>query len=190
MAAPRGDSPAASEPAIPRAGRTLLLGLGSPIRGDDGLGPRLARDLASAASAGAPIDAVPEAPPPGLDFATLLQGYRRAVIIDTVRVHDPRPGRWHHLTLADLAATRHFRGPHDANLATSVELGRRLGYDLPPDEAIHLFVVEAVEVDVFRETLSEPMREAYPKLLEDIRVEIGPLIEPDRSVAIPQAPPL
>lgn len=69
------------------APRIVVIGLGNPDRGDDGIGPLVARRAAS--SAGLPVEPCP--PPGPAELLDRWQGADLAVVVDAVRAGDP-PG--------------------------------------------------------------------------------------------------
>jgi hydrogenase maturation protease len=157
--------------------KTLLLGLGNPILTDDSVGIRLAADIAAGLGARAGLDVVPDCPAGGLGLLEVLSGYERVIVLDSIRTAGAVPGEWHRFTAESLRETIHLSCVHDANFATVLELGRRMGRPLPPDGEIHIFAVEVEENATFGETLSPRVADAYPLILEQMSAEIGDLLE-------------
>jgi hydrogenase maturation protease len=150
---------------------TLVLGLGNPILSDDGVGCLVAAALQDRL-AGREIDVL-EAGIAGLDFLDLLAGYDRAIIVDAIQTVDGIPGRIYRLGPEALASTRHSGTPHDVNLATALELGRRLGLPLPGQ--ITIFAIEAQNVTSFGETCTPGVAGAVPACVDMVVRELGAL---------------
>jgi hydrogenase maturation protease len=163
----------------------LLLGLGNPILGDDAIGVRLAALVAErlAASGGggsggpggpggsgglADLEVIDDCSAGGLELLEPLAGRTRVVLIDAIVTGRAPPGTLHRFTAAALPSTRRLAGPHDADLATALALGRRLGLQLPADEAIAIFAVEIKPACEFRATLSPDLQRAVPALADEI----------------------
>ena len=157
--------------------KTLLLGLGNPILTDDSVGIRLATDIAAGLGARPGLDAVPDCPAGGLGLLEVLSGYERVIVLDSIRTAGGVPGEWHRFTAESLRETVHLSCVHDANFATVLELGRRMGRPLPPDGEIHIFAVEVEENETFGEALSPSVAEGYPRILEEVAGEIRRLLE-------------
>lgn len=157
--------------------RTLVIGFGNPIVQDDAIGIRLARDLHARSGDRPDVEWCPECSAGGLDLLERLAGYERVVVLDAIRTRDGRPGDWYRFSAAALRETRHLSNVHDANFATALELGRRLGLALPRDEDIHVFAVEIQENDTFGEELSTPVIAAYPALIEEIGTAVAELLD-------------
>ena len=109
--------------------KTLILGLGNPILSDDSVGCRVAMALKDRLKE--PDVDILEASIAGLDFLDLLAGYDRVIIIDAIQTDKGVPGQIYRLEPEIFADTRHAGSPHDVNLATALELGKRLGLPLP-----------------------------------------------------------
>jgi hydrogenase maturation protease len=108
----------------------------------------------------------------GLTLVERLVGHDRVVILDSIRTRDGRPGDWYSFTASALRTTMNLSSVHDANFATALELGRRTGLILPPDERIAIFAVEIEDNLTFDERMSEALETAYPGYSEEIFVEI------------------
>jgi hydrogenase maturation protease len=161
--------------------RTLVLGLGNPIVQDDAVGIRLARELHSRGGERPGVEWFPDCSAGGLELLEHLAGYDRVVVLDAIRTRDGRPGNWYRFTAAELRETRHLSSIHDANFATALELGRRLGLALPRDEEIHVFAVEIDVHDAFGGELSPALSAVYPVLVDEIGAEVAAILD-DSSV--------
>jgi hydrogenase maturation protease len=151
-----------------RHGRTLVLGLGNTILSDDGAGCYVAMSLKDRLEA--PEVDVMEASIAGLDFLDLLTGYDKAIIIDAIQTGEGAPGRIFRLAPDVLAGTRHAGTPHDVNLVTALELGKRLGLQLPRE--ITIFAIEAKDVVSFGETCTPEVKKAISACVEMVIEEI------------------
>ncbi len=151
------------------AGKTLVLALGNPLRGDDGIGAAV---LAELARADLPPDVtLLDGGTPGLETALLLQGYGRAVIIDAAEMGHV-PGEWLRFTPGEA----HLRSGslqsggtlHSAGLAEALALGEAL--DLLPAEVI----IYGVQPDCvgWQPGLSDPVRQAIPSVCAAILDEL------------------
>jgi hydrogenase maturation protease len=153
-----------------RAARaTLVLGLGNPILGDDGVGWRVvdaARDRVD--DAGAEFDCVALG---GLALMERLIGYDRAVLVDAIQSGRGAAGSVYLLTMDDLP-TAHANAAHDASLKEALELGRRLGAPLPA--SISIVAVEARNVLDFGEALSPEVEAAVPEAVNLVLAAIRP----------------
>ena len=153
----------------------LVIGLGNPILGDDGVGWQIAGRVAAALGyEGADRHAFDPAPAQlsgieidrlclgGLSLMERLVGYRQVILIDSIQTGCAAPGFIWTFTLDQLGETSggHLRAPHDTSLQTALRVGRSLGADLPPDHAVYVIAVEIRASMRFSDRLSPPVSAA------------------------------
>jgi hydrogenase maturation protease len=138
---------------------TLVVGLGNPILGDDGVGWRVAE--AVKARLDDPDVEVLCLSLGGLALMEHLSGYRRVIIIDAMTT-GAAAGTLHQMSAREMdeLSVQHTASVHDLSLSAALAFGRELGLDLPKD--IRLVGVEAKPEFDFGETLSEPVEQAMP----------------------------
>lgn len=104
-----------------------------------------------------------------------LIGFDRAIIVDAM-CSGAVPGMVQCLT-PDAVPTQHTASAHDANLRTALDLGRRVGARLPPDDDITLIGIEASDVLSFDESLTPEVEAAVPgvvhMILDELQEERG-----------------
>ncbi len=141
----------------------IVVGLGNPILGDDGVGIQVVRALA-ARLAPRPDLTLTEASVGGLRLMELLVGYERALIVDAIHTGRAVEGTVHEFPVDALRAwcpTRHSASAHDMDLLTALAVGRQLGLPLPAE--VHIVAVEIRPVDAFDERLSPRVAAAVPQ---------------------------
>lgn len=146
----------------------MVLGLGNPILSDDGVGLQVVRQLK--AKFDKPDLDFMESSTAGLDLLDLITGYDRLIIIDAIKTEGGKAGQIYKLNLEELSPTYHLASPHDINLATALELGRRLGMALPQE--IVIFAIEVADVTTFSEKCT-PITEAA--ITKTVRLVAGEL---------------
>jgi len=142
---------------------TLLVGIGSPILCDDGVGLHVLQRLRAR---GLPegVEAV-ELGTGGLALMDLLEGYERAVIVDAIVTGAP-PGTIHLLSGNDMARAAHLGPGHDVDLPTALEIAAGvLGRQMP---AVVVVAIEAADLCTFSETLSEKVEAALDEAVERV----------------------
>jgi hydrogenase maturation protease len=161
---------------------TLVIGLGNPILGDDGVGWRVAEIVAQS------IGQQPSAPlrgPGSLDvdvdclalgglaLMERMVGYRRAILVDAINSHTQPSGTVSIFPLETLPnrAAGHLFSAHDTTLQNALAVGNAMGADLP-DEVI-VVAVEAENVYDFGEELSPAVSAAVPQAAQAVLELLG-----------------
>lgn len=157
--------------------KTLVVGMGNPIVTDDAIGVRLAEALAARLRERPDVTVVPECSVGGLNLLDVLSGYDRVVVLDSIKTRDARPGDWHHFTAEALRETMNLANVHDANFATALALGRRLGLPLPSDDQIHVIAVEIVENLTFGEDLSPELARRLPEITAGVARAVAAILD-------------
>jgi len=187
-AADRGGPEATPIPPGPAVPRTLLVGMGNPILSDDGVGIRLAQALAGRLPAAAGLAVEEQCTVGGLNLLDLVAGFDQLIVLDSIKTKDGRAGDWYRFDGSALRETMNLSNVHDANFATAMELGRRMGMRVPDETDIHIFAVEVMENLTFCERLSPELEEALPELVDEMHEEILALLDtPFRGGSRPQA---
>ena len=151
--------------------RTVVIGLGNPILGDDAVGLRVARALAAELSGVAGV-VIKELHAGGLRVMDALAGFERAVIVDAMHTGALRPGSVRRLGLGQLGEARNLASTHDTNLPTALALGAMLGLPMPRE--VTVFGIEALERETFGETLSAAVQRSVPRAVRLIARELRP----------------
>ena len=155
----------------------LIVGLGNPILGDDGVGWRVAEQVS--AQTGVPLGDArlphlsPENLPPvtiecyslaGLSLMERLTGYDKVILIDSLNTGKHQQGEVASFTLDELIDLTHGHSAsaHDTSLKTALKIGRDMNIPLPADQDIHVIAIEAEHVYDFKEELSSAIAEAVP----------------------------
>jgi hydrogenase maturation protease len=129
--------------------RTLVLGLGNPLLGDDAVGLKVAA-LVRERLAGAEGVDVEEDEAGGLRLMERMTGYDRAVLVDAA-VTGGTPGEVRRLTPDDLP-TQRTASAHGIDLPRALALGRQLGYPMPGE--VRIVAIEAESVLEFRHDMT------------------------------------
>lgn len=155
----------------------LVIGLGNPILGDDGVGWRIAdlvksSLLAEQSQKTGPLSRlkveVDSLAVGGLSLMERLIGYQRAIIIDAITTGQYPVGSVYNFPLEDLPdrSAGHSSSAHDTSLQTALEVGHSMGAELP--EQIMIVGVEAEAVYVFSEELTPPVKAALPEAVRTV----------------------
>lgn len=144
--------------------RTLVLGIGSPIRCDDAIGLRVLGELATMNLEGVDLE---EACASGLDLIEVMIDYDRVIIVDAIVESGHPPGTVMELGAEAFADSVHGSNPHEANIATTIELGRRLEPERFPKEVLFV-AIEAKDVATISEEMTPEMEAALPEAVKTV----------------------
>ncbi|HUH98443.1 MAG TPA: hydrogenase maturation protease [Anaerolineales bacterium] len=153
--------------------KTLVVGLGNPILGDDGVGWRVAKELSSIIDPDSSVE-IDCASLGGLSLMERMLGYQRVIIIDSMETDQGPEGCVRVFPLAALENPHagHSASVHDASLMTALQAAQSVGADVPA--RVDVVAIEAKNVYEFSEQLSPEIEKAVPlaakevlKLLDD-----------------------
>jgi len=151
--------------------RTLVLGIGNPILGDDGVGFHIAQELAKEIK-DKNID-VKDTSIDGLNLLELIIGYDNVIIIDALMTEDGEAGEVYRLGPEDIGEpAQSIISAHHLNLLTTIKLGGRLFPKKMPGEVV-VFAVGIQEVTEFSEEMTGKVKEAIPKAVNLILTEVA-----------------
>ncbi|HSR46722.1 MAG TPA: hydrogenase maturation protease [Anaerolineales bacterium] len=144
--------------------RTLIIGLGNPLLRDDGVGLHIVAALRDRVLPEGTECA--EDTHGGLRLMERMIGFDRVVVVDAL-LSGAEPGTIQQLPL-DGRPTRHSASTHDVDLPTALDVGRRSGAKLPPNDAVQLIGIEAEDVETFGETMTPAVAAAIPRAVEAV----------------------
>jgi len=151
---------------------TLVLGMGNPILSDDGVGLLVADRLRESPLPQDVEVALSEVG--GLRLLELVRGFTRVIIIDALRSpaeSGRHPGEVHRYEAKDFKGGHRYGSAHSIGLDTALEIGHKLGYDMPGE--VTVFAIEAEDVETFGEELSPPVAAAAERVFALVREEVG-----------------
>jgi hydrogenase maturation protease len=140
--------------------KTLVIGLGNPILGDDGVGWKVAEEVRKKTPADLCVD-VECLSLGGISLMEHLIGYPRAILVDAFALDDPI-GSILILKLDDLPnySAYHTTSAHDTSLQNAIAMGKSLGAKLPNE--VMVVGIATKRIHEFSEELSPPVAESVP----------------------------
>lgn len=141
--------------------KTIVIGLGNPILGDDGVGWCVAEELRQQIKPEMKVD-VDCLSLGGISLMERLIGYERAILIDAF-ISEQEPGSITVSKLSELPnySAFHIASVHDTSLQNAIKLGKSLGAKLPDD--VTVVGISAKYVYDFSEELSQPVSNSVQK---------------------------
>ena len=149
-------------------GSTLIIGLGNPLRGDDGVGVRVVQTLATYDLP--PNIRVIDGGTQGLGLVNLMEGQQRVIIVDAADI-GTSPGQFVRFTLpeARLLGDEESLSIHAAGLREALLLAQAL--DMLPPEVI-IYGVQPLTL-AWDSTLSSSIEAGLPSLTSAILAEVA-----------------
>jgi hydrogenase maturation protease len=149
---------------------TLVIGLGNPILGDDGVGWRVAQEvesrLAERNSKSVSQIEFKYLSLGGLSLMEHMVGHKNVLVVDSIVTGQNPMGTIYSLPLSRLPnfSSGHTTAAHDTSLQTALEVGKTIELELPED--VWVVAVEAKNVYEFSEELSPPIKSAVKPAAE------------------------
>lgn len=141
---------------VTKHGATLVIGLGNPILGDDGVGWRVAEEVQARLQvlgngANAHVERFSAG---GLALMERMLGYPRAIVIDAISTGEGTAGNLSCLPLSALPdySAGHTTSAHDTSLHNALKVARLMGLAVPAE--VWVVGIEVHRVGEFSERLS------------------------------------
>jgi hydrogenase maturation protease len=150
--------------------RTVIIGAGNPLRGDDAVGLHVARALRVRMAGRTACDVV-ELWSGGPPLVEAMTGYARAVVVDAMTTQRAPLGTVRQLALEELTACRSVAPAEDGSLLTVLEQRRRAGAPVPG--RVVVLGIEANDVDALTDRLSVFVASAVPRAVEAVLDELA-----------------
>jgi hydrogenase maturation protease len=157
-----------------------IIGLGNSILTDDGVGIYAARELGRRLAedgAASQVDIV-ESEVGGFSLMELMAGWEKVILLDSIQFEGLEPGAVIRIEPEDLHTSLRLRSVHDIDLPTALELGRRMGLDMPAK--LTVFGIQAQDMLTFGESLTRAAEQGMNKAIDLVLRELR---EPESEIA-------
>jgi hydrogenase maturation protease len=150
--------------------RTILIGLGNPILGDDAVGWKVVeqveqqlQQLRHEIQGTLDIEYLSIG---GLGLMEHLVGYDRAIIVDAIFSGKAAPGTISTQRLEDVfdATSGHTISVHDTSLQDAINLAQKIGVQMP--KKLIVVGIETDSINNFSEALTTHVEDAIPQAME------------------------
>ena len=151
--------------------KTLILGIGNTILGDDGVGVHTVHELEKLID-DASID-IMDTNTDSLNMLDFLPGYDRLIVVDAIITLNGKVGEIYRLKPEDVyKPSAAIISPHHANIITTLEMGRVLFPGEIPED-VTIYAVCATDVTEVSEDMTDKVQAAVPRVVEMILADIG-----------------
>jgi hydrogenase maturation protease len=142
----------------------LVLGIGSPLICDDGVGFKVVEDIKARNIPDLDLD---QQSVSGLDLIEIMMDYQKVVVVDAIVTEKFPAGTVMLLQPEDFKNALHGTNPHEANIHMAIELGRRLAPDRMPKD-IQFIAIEVNDVWTVTDIMTEEVENAVPVAAEAV----------------------
>ncbi len=153
--------------------KTLVVGRGNPILGDDGVGWRVAEEvlcrLESPDHKSDRLDVVVERlSVGGLGLMERMVGFGKAIVIDSITTREGTPGDLSCFPLSALPdhSAGHTTSAHDTSLQNALKVAQEMGFNIP--EEVWVVAIEARQTLDFSEQLTAPVEATVPRAADAV----------------------
>lgn len=138
--------------------KTIIIGLGNPILGDDGVGWKVVEEIRKYLPADSGVD-VECLSVGGISLMEHLIGYDRAILVDSFIADTEDLGSILIRKLNELPnySAFHITSAHDTSLQNALQLGKEMGAQLPGEVIVMGVAIQRIHE--FGEQLSQPVSE-------------------------------
>jgi hydrogenase maturation protease len=162
------------EPHATDRDKTLVVGLGNPILGDDGVGWRVAEEVLCRLESpdhnkSDRLDVVVERlSVGGLGLMERMVGFGKAIVIDSITTREGTPGDLSCFPLSALPdhSAGHTTSAHDTSLQNALKVAQEMGFNIP--EEVWVVAIEARQTLDFSERLTAPVEATVPRAADAV----------------------
>jgi hydrogenase maturation protease len=151
--------------------KTIVLGIGNTLLGDDGVGVYAARELAEKISD--ENVTVMDTAIDGLNLLDVIRNYERLIVIDAILDERAEIGTIFRLTQDQIPpSSLSGASSHNLNLSITLNIGNSVFPGEIPREVV-VFAVASQNVDYVTEEMTANVKQALPQIVELVINELG-----------------
>jgi len=148
--------------------KTLFLGIGNTIRGDDGIGIYVTEEIKKKLSykKSNRINVI-NTETTGLNLLELIVGYSKLIIIDSIQVSiDSELGQVYELKVNRFNSANYYPGSHDIDFSMLFRIGKKFKIKLPKD--IKIYGIGIFSVKGFKQRCNPQLINMIPDIAQYI----------------------
>jgi len=151
--------------------KTLLLGLGNPIVGDDAIGIKIVEWLQKTTELpNTTVDS--DISLSGIGLVEQFRGYDQVIIVDSMVTGKHPPGTVKTLHPDQFLSSHHTSDFHNMDFFTALDWGYQNFDDIPPKEKITIIGIEIQFVQEFSEELSPEILKQLETIQNTVKSEV------------------
>lgn len=141
----------------------MILGLGNPILGDDGIGCAVAEFIGNRLGTGSGV-AILSTSVSLIRLVDEISGHHRLILIDSITTGQAEPG-----VLMEIEFRKRSSSPisaHHFSIEQLQDIGNALGLSMP--EYVKIYGIEIIRPEVYEDSLSPALEDLLPEFAEEI----------------------
>ncbi len=146
--------------------KTLIIGLGNPIVGDDAIGIKVVESIRDNLPTLHKTDIFADVSIAGIGLAELFRGYDRVILVDSIQTGQYSKGTVVNLSKEDFSLASHTSGYHNMDIFTALEFSSRMYNDIPTN--IKIIGIEIVNPMEFSDELSLAIQNKFDKIVNQV----------------------
>ncbi len=146
--------------------KSLIIGLGNPIVGDDALGIRVMESIRDNLPNLDKTDILADVSIAGIGLVELFRGYDQVILVDSIQTGQYSNGTVVSLNKEDFSLASHTSGYHNMDIFTALEFSSRMYNDIPT--SIKIIGIEIVNPMEFSDELSLEIQNKFEKIVNQV----------------------
>ncbi len=141
----------------------MILGLGNPILGDDGIGCAVAEFIGNRLGTGSGV-AILSTSVSLIRLVDEISDHHRLIVIDSITTGQAEPG-----VLMEIEFRKRSSSPisaHHFSIEQLQDIGNALGLSMP--EYVKIYGIEIIRPEVYEDSLSPALEDLLPEFAEEI----------------------
>lgn len=152
--------------------KTLIIGLGNPIVGDDAIGIEVTEWLQKNANLPLEVEIQPDVSLSGIALVELFRGYDQVIIVDSMHTKQFPPGTVKVLHPDQFLSAQHISDFHNLDFFTALTWAYQTFDDIPPKDKITIIGIEINYIQEFSDTLSPELQHQLDTIKNTVKSEV------------------
>ncbi|MHA1685713.1 MAG: hydrogenase maturation protease [Candidatus Heimdallarchaeaceae archaeon] len=146
--------------------KTILIGIGNPIVGDDAIGIKVVEELNNNYQFPSLVDIVPDVSVGGLPLVELMIGYDRAIVVDAIETGSHPPGTIVQFEPDLSKSSVYISDYHNLDFLSALSFAKQFYGNIP--KQITIIGVEIRGKLEFSDKLSPTLQAQFPQIVQKI----------------------
>ncbi|MHA1109793.1 MAG: hydrogenase maturation protease [Promethearchaeota archaeon] len=152
--------------------KTLIIGLGNPIVGDDAIGIKVVEWLHKANQFSPNVEIQADVSLSGIALVELFRGHDQVIIVDSMHTGQHPVGTVQVLHPNQFLSAQHVSDFHNMDFFTALEWGYQTFDDMPPKEKITIIGIEINYIQEFSDSLSPELQNQLDTIKNTVKSEV------------------